>query len=257
MQWNGEEPPRGGGSAVLEEPVAGDNPEEITLAKIVSLAAVDAVNPCALAVLTLLLVAILTYNPGKRRNVMFAGLAFSLAVFVMYLVYGLVIVRFFQAVQALTSVSLVLYTALGALAIVLGLLNIRDFFSYRPGGLGTEMPMRMRVGVKKILAGVTSPGGAFSMGILVTLFLLPCTMGPYIIAGGLLSVLDTIHAVPMLLLYNLIFVLPMIVITAAVYVSIARVDDVSGWKDKNIRRLHLAAGAVMLLLGVAMVVGWV
>lgn len=33
--------------------------------------------------------------------------------------------------------------------------------------------------------------------------------------------------------------------------------DVSSWKDKNIRRLHLVAGVIILALGAAMILGWV
>ncbi len=231
--------------------------EELTMAKILSLAAVDAVNPCAIAVLTLMLIAILTYNPKKKKNVLLAGLAFVVSVFIMYIIYGLVIIKFFQLVQALTSIRLILYKILGGAAIVLGILNMRDFFSYKPGSVGTEMPLFMRPKVKKIIGHVTSPRGAFVVGAFVTIFLLPCTIGPYVIAGGILSALELVKAMPPLLLDNLIFVLPMVAITLIVYAGIAKVEDVSGWKDRNIRYLHLVAGIIMALLGIAMIFGWV
>jgi len=101
---------------------------ELNFPTIISLAAVDAVNPCAIAVLTLMLIAIMTYRPEKRRNVLLAGLAFTVSVYVMYFIYGLVIIRFFQVVQALTMVRLTLYKILGVAAIILGILNIKDFF---------------------------------------------------------------------------------------------------------------------------------
>jgi len=230
---------------------------ELTLPKIVSLAAVDAVNPCALAVLTLMLIAILTYNPKKKRNVLLAGLAFSISVFVMYLFYGLVIIRFFQLIQTLTTIRLWLYKILGLLAVILGLLNLRDFFHYKPGRLGTEMPMMLRPKVKKIISRVTSPRGAFVVGLFVTVFLLPCTIGPYVIAGGILSALELVKTIPWLLIYNSIFILPMLAITLIVYAGVKRVEDISGWKEKNIRYLHLVAGLIIICLGVAMLMGWV
>jgi len=229
----------------------------LTLAKILSLAAVDAINPCAIAVLTLMLIAILTYNPKKKRNVLLAGLAFTTSVFIMYLFYGLVIIRFFQLVQALTSIRLWLYTILGVAAVILGILNIKDFFRYKPGGVCTEMPLKIRPTVQKIISGITSPKGAFAVGIFVTIFLLPCTIGPYVIAGGILSALELFATIPWLLFYNFIFVLPMLVITAGVYKGFAKVEDVSGWKEKNIRHLHLIAGIIMMGLGIAMVMGWI
>lgn len=231
--------------------------EGLTLAKISSLAAVDAVNPCAIAVLTLMLIAILTYNPKNKKNVLLAGLAFVSSVYILYMVYGLVIIRFFQLVQALTAIRLALYKLLGLVAIALGLLNVRDYVKYKPGGLGTEMPLFMRPKVKKIIGGVTSPKGAFLVGAFVTVFLLPCTIGPYVIAGGILSAMELLKTIPWLMVYNLIFVSPMLAITVIVYAGIAKVEDVSGWKENNIRYLHLIAGTIMLLLGAAMIAGWV
>jgi len=204
-----------------------------------------------------MLIAIITYNPKNRKNIILAGTAFSLSVFVMYLFYGLVIIKFFQVVQALTSVRLLLYKILGGIAIILGILNIKDFFYYKPGGLGTEMPMFLRPKVKKIISGITSPKGAFTIGAFVTVFLLPCTIGPYVIAGGLLSAFELMMVVPWLLLYNFIFILPMLAITLVVYAGIKKVEDVSEWKDKNIKYLHLISGIIIFLLGLAMFMGWV
>jgi len=230
---------------------------ELTLTKIISLAAVDAVNPCALAVLTLMLIAILTYNPTKRYKVLAVGLAFSFTVFFVYLLYGLVIVRFFQLITLLTNIRLTLYKILAVFAILLGLLNLKDFVRYKPGGLLTEMPMRFRPTVKRIISGVTSVKGAIVIGSFVTIFLLPCTMGPYIIAGGILSALELLKTLPWLLLYNLIFISPMIGITVVVFIGFTTVENISKWREKNIKYLHFIAGLIILGLGIAMLMGWV
>ena len=231
--------------------------QELTLLKILSLAAVDAVNPCEIAVLTMILIAILTANPKNRKRVLWAGLAFSLAIVLMYLVYGLIIIKFFQVVQTLKGIGAIIFKVLAVLAILLGLFNIRDFINYRPGGFATEMPIFLRPKVKKLIATVTSPKGAFVIGLLVTLFLIPCTMGPYFIAGGLLSSLELLKTLPWLILYNLVFILPMIIITFVVYFGFTTVENVSGWKERNIRYLHLIAGIILVLLGIAMLAGWV
>jgi cytochrome c biogenesis protein CcdA len=229
--------------------------QELTLAKIISLAAVDAINPCAFAVLILILVAILTDNPSKKSKVLWAGLAFALAVFLTYLVYGLVIVIFFQAIRALTYVKPFLHIVIAVIAILLGLLNIRDFLSYVPGRFATEMPVMFRPKVKKIISKVTSPLGAFIVGAFVTTFLLPCTVGPYLIAGGILSSLQLVHTLPWLGLYNFVFALPMVIITLIIYFGFSSVENVSGWRERNIKYIHLAAGLIMLILGIAMLTG--
>lgn len=231
---------------------------DLTIGKITALAAADAVNPCAIAVLTLVLITILTANPRKKNKVLLGGLCFTLTVYLLYMVYGFVFIGVFKTfVQGVASVRPYLYNVLAALAILLGLLNIRDFFRYRQGHVGTEMPLFMRPKMKKVVSRITSPSGAFLIGAFVTLFLLPCTIGPYIIASGILSSLDFVKTIPWLLLYNFIFVLPMIIITVIVYAGYSTVERVSGWKDHHIRGLHLIAGIILVGLGVAMVVGLV
>lgn len=228
---------------------------ELTWSKLISLAAVDAINPCALAVLTLMLIAIITYDPKKKENILYAGLAFSFSVYVMYLFYGLILIKFFQVIQALASIRLLLYQVLGVAAIILGFLNLKDFFWYKPGGFMTEMPMRMRPAAGKLIKKMTSPQGAFLLGAFVTIFLLPCTIGPYVIASGILSILDLVQTLPYLLIYNFIFILPMLAITASVYLGFARAQEVKEWKNKNVRYLHLVSGTIIIILGILMVFG--
>lgn len=227
----------------------------ITLAKVISLATVDAINPCALAVLAMMLIAIITYNPKKKINVLLSGLSFSLAVFVMYMIYGIFIIKSFQIMSSIVMVRIWLYKILGFLAIILGLLQIKDFFIYSPGGITTEMPLIIRPKVKNIINGITSPYTAFGVGLFVTVFLLPCTIGPYIILGGMLSYSEIFKSIHLLILYNLIFILPMLLITGIVYFGISKIENISSWKDKNIKILHLISGIIILALGIVMLLG--
>jgi len=257
FQWNGEKlkvpvtPPE---EPSQKEPFSGEPLKEpdpnFTLAKVVSLAAVDAVNPCALAVLTLMLIAILTYNPTKRRNILLAGLAFVLSVFVMYLVYGMVIIKSFQLIQALTAIRLWLYKILGFGAIILGCFQMKNFFR-------SQRVCKISPRVDKIISKVTSPKGAFGVGAFVTVFLLPCTIGPYIICGGLLSFYGMLKSLPWLLLYNLIFVLPMLVVVLIIYFGLSKIEDISSWQARNMKYLDLASGLIILGLGGAMILGLV
>jgi cytochrome c biogenesis protein CcdA len=254
FQWNGPELeipvfPSEEGLPPEEETPAGTE-LKLTLPKILSLAAVDAVNPCALAVLTLMLIAILTYNPTKKRNILLAGLAFIVAVFLMYLIYGLIIIKSFQVIQALTFVRLWLYKILGLGAIILGCFKLRDFFRYRA-------VCKVSPRVDRIISKITSPKGALLVGAFVTLFLLPCTIGPYIICGGILCPFGILKSLPWLLLYNLIFILPMLVVVLIIYLSLGKVEDISSWQAKNIKYLNLISGLVILGLGIAMVLGLV
>ncbi len=231
---------------------------EANFAKITMLALADSVNPCAIAVLTMVLISILIQHPKKKKYVLAAGLAFSLAVYICYLFYGVVIIQLFKGfAQILRQNSSYIYTGLAFLAMVIGALNIKDYFHYKAGGFATEMPLFMRPKVKRIINKITSPLGAFVIGLLVTLFLLPCTIGPYVVASGLLSQLGTLKALPWLMYYNIIFVLPMVLVSLLVYWGFAKVEEVSGWKEANIRKLHLIAGILIFLVGLGILFGWI
>jgi cytochrome c biogenesis protein CcdA len=230
----------------------------VTIAKIITLALADAINPCALAVMTMVLVSILLTNPGKKYKVLLGGFSFTFAVFVGYFFYGLIIVQLFKSFVEFTSVIYPYLTkALAIIAIILGVLNIKDFINYKPGRFATEMPMKFRPRVRMLIKKITSPLGAFFIGIFVTLFLLPCTIGPYVIASGILSALDIFKTIPYLILYNLIFIIPMLAITIIVYAGISTTEKVSMWKEKNIKYIHLVTGLLLIALGIAIFTGLV
>lgn len=226
--------------------------------RITGLALADSVNPCAIAVLTMVLVSILVENPKNKRNVLLSGFSFVAAIFLGYLFYGAVITQFFLLfAEFLRENSVYVYKGLAILAMIIGALNIKDYFYYKKGSFATEMPLFMRPKVKKITKKITSPKGAFIIGFVVTLFLLPCTMGPYVVASGILSELGILGALPWLVYYNVLFLIPMAIIIMLVYFGFKKVEEVSGWKDRNIKKLHLIAGILLFLVGLALLNGWI
>ncbi len=218
----------------------------LTLPAVLSGAAVDAINPCAFAVLIILITAVL--GAGGRRRALFAGFAFSLSIFVSYYAMGL---GLYSAVEA-AGVTRALYIAVAALAILLGLFNLKDYLWYGKWFV-MEVPLSWRPRLREIIRRATSVPGAFLIGFAVSLFLLPCTSGPYIVILGLLARTETrLDAMLWLLLYNIIFVAPMIAITLAVHYGLTTTEKAEAWRAGHLRALHLIAGVIILLLGVAM-----
>ena len=229
----------------------------LTLWKITSLALVNSVNPCQIAMLVLVLVTILMQNQEKKKKVLFAGLAFISAVYIGYLFYGIILVQLFQTFTGvLRQSSIYIKYIFGILSMLIGALQIKDFFFYKKGSFATEMPIWMRPKAKKIIQKITSPVGAFFTGFIVTLFLTPCTMAPLLIATESLAQLGLIKALPWLLYFNLIIIIPLIIITLVIYKGFATAEDVSNWKERNVRVLHLIAGILLFLVGVALLRGW-
>jgi cytochrome c biogenesis protein CcdA len=229
---------------------------ELTIATVLGLAAADAINPCELAILLMVLMAILTRFPRDRKKVLKIGLAFTATMFVMYFLYGLLLVNVFKTVAGMASIKFWMYKVLGVVGIIMGLSNIKDFFSYGSLGYATEVPKKWRPKMKEMISKITSVKGAIVIGIFCSLFLTPCTMGPYIICTGILQPLTMIQVIPWLIIYNLIFVLPMIAITLLVYFGLTTVDSLFGWREKNIKTMHLTIGLILVLIGLALLFGW-
>jgi len=107
--------------------------------------------------------------------------------------------------------------------------------------------------MKTLIRGVTSVPGAFLIGFAVSLFLLPCTSGPYIVILGLLAhATEWGYAMALLVLYNFIFVLPMLIITGAIYFGFTTTEKAEEWRKGKLKILHLIAGIIILLLGIGM-----
>ena len=238
---------------VSQKPEAQDNYKKLGVIKIISLALADAVNPCAFAVLLMLLLAITTATDRNAKKILLSGLAFIGSVFVMYFIYGLLLTTIFQSLTE--GISVIIYKIFSVLAILLGIWEIKDFFNYKPGSFATEMPMGLRPKVQRLIAKATTPGGAAIIGLFVTLFLLPCTIGPYIIATSSLAFIDLLKSIPLLLLYNIIFIIPMLIITLLVVFGIKKIEDLGSWRKNNIKYMHLIAGLIILILGIFMLFG--
>lgn len=248
---------KGKGCPTLEEKdatghVGAKSPSEelksLSLLTVIGAAIVDSINPCAIAVLLILLGALLA--AGNKKKAIKAGFAFTISIYIVYFLFGL---GLFSALQV-TGLSFWFYKVIGVLAIIIGLFNLKDFFWYGGGGFVMEIPRRWRPALKNMLGKVTTPISAFIIGFAVCLFELPCTGGPYIVILGLLAEKTTqLQAIPILLLYNLFFILPLVIITLMIYFGFSSVEKAGEWKEKNIRLLHLIAGLIMLVLGILVV----
>jgi cytochrome c biogenesis protein CcdA len=229
--------------------------EKLTVPIVISAAFVDAINPCAFAVLIILMTAALSLT-DKKKALKF-GLAFTLSIYISYFLLG---IGLFSALQA-SGLSHSFYVFVTILAVIVGLLNIKDYFWYGKGLL-MEVPLSWRPAMKKILRSATTPFGAFLIGFVVSIFELPCTGGPYIVILGLLAKEVTRSiGIFYLLLYNLIFVSPLIILSFVIYKGLSTTSQLESIRQKKLRLLHLIAGILMLFIATIMIIsllkGWV
>ena len=99
---------------------------------------------------------------------------------------------------------------------------------------------------------VSAPG-AILLGIFVAAVELPCTGGPYLAITTLLARIGFNYTVlSYLLLYNFIFVLPLIIILLLVYFGM-KTKDIKKWKQNKRKWMRLFIGIVMLILGILLI----
>jgi cytochrome c biogenesis protein CcdA len=220
---------------------------EVPILVLLLAALADAANPCALAVLILLLATVIS---AKGKNyALFSGFMFSLAIFLSYLLMG------FGVYKAITVFNIAKYLSLGAgiLAILIGLANFKDVFWYGKFFI-MEVPLSWRPKMQEIIRSATSPWSAFGVGFVVSLFLVPCASGPYVsILAKLAEKVDPAKTILLLVFYNLVFVLPMILITLAMYFFNVKMKKLEALRKDNLRLLHAITGIIMLVLGIYLI----
>jgi len=210
--------------------------ETLTLA-----ALADSINPCALAVLLILLEGLILI----RKNILATGLAFVAGIFISYLLIGLGLLTGLTLINNANIFHLIISVA----AILIGILNIKDYFWY---GLGIrmEIPIAWRPRLGSIINRAVQPLLAFLIGFLISFFELPCTGGPYLFAMGLLKGQPiTLSLFSLLVYYNLIFILPLVIIIIGIHFSYLKIERVQEWRKKNIRLFHLVGGVILLGIG--------
>jgi cytochrome c biogenesis protein CcdA len=211
-------------------------------------ALIDSLNPCALSVLIFLLISIAA--AASRRRILIIGGSYIAAVFLFHLFMGIGIFSF----VTLTGLSKAFSLLGAAVAIMLGLITLSDvvrnketfFLSVSASGKGI-MAQYIR------LASIPA---AFVLGILAGLLGFSCTGGIYISILALMSRnLTFASGLPYLILYNIIFILPLVLVTllAAYGMSPKKADS---WRTEHKRTLRLVIGLVLVALGIVVFLGW-
>jgi cytochrome c biogenesis protein CcdA len=187
---------------------------------------IDGLNPCAFATI-IFFVSYLTLSGKKGKQIIITGASFTLGVFIAYLLVGLGFYKVLDLISGFTSIiSKIVYILTAVLCLVLAVLSIRDFIKVRKGDLSDMAlklpePLRMRINqtVREGRKASSHIVSAFVTGLLISLLELACTGQIY------LPVIISMSSVPAmrgqallyLLLYNLMFIMPLIVVFVLAY----------------------------------------
>ena len=225
--------------------------DSLTIPVIVAAAALDSINPCVIGVLIFLLAFLLKVFKSPNRMLL-GGLVYAIAVYATYFALGFGIL-----VAAVgTGVTRAVYWLAAGIAIVAGLLEIKDFFWYGKGFSLQMIPgadKRIKRYTEKIKeldkkSKLFSYGMAFFLGVFVPLVELPCTGAPYFAILALIGEHAYTKAVPYLLLYNLVFIAPLFVIIGLVYFGKSS-EKLEEWRKRHRRSMRLVTGLFLIGLG--------
>ena len=220
-------------------------PGDLTLAMVVVAALADSINPCAISVMVFLL--IFLTGLGDRRKVLGIGAVYIVTVYIVYLLAGLGALTFLHS----TAMTRYIYYVAAALSIIIGLINIKDYFFFGKG-VTMAIPESRKPTIKKYVEKATVPA-AIVLGFAVSMFELPCTGGIYLAILSLLSnEMTMMQGIPYLALYNAIFVLPLVIILALFLMGVSA-EKANEWRLEKRRSLKLILGLVMLLIGAVMI----
>jgi len=216
---------------------------QVILSTVLVAGLLDSLNPCAISV-ALLFIAVMFTLEKNRRVILKIGFFYILSVYLTYFLIGLGLLR---TIHFFNIPNLVVRAG-AFVAIFFGILNIKEYFFPN-----LPFKIRMPIGARhKALewAYKTSIPAAVVMGVIIGITEFPCSGSVYLAIIGLLSAKVTFFiGILYLLLYNLLFVSPLILIFL---LSTNRMitEKMINWQERQGRKMHLILAVLMIGLGI-------
>ena len=230
------------------------NEQTLTLPAIIGAGLLDSLNPCAFALLLVFvatMLAMLQRQPDAagaakaRRWLLSRGGIYIIGIFLTYLVLGLGLLGALEFAKTLSSTHIVSRIA-ALVALGLGLLAFQEALLPE---FGSRLSAHMDMARMRGLVSRMSMPALFGAGVLVGLCTVPCAGSVYLAVLALLSAQATFaQGVGYLVLYNIVFVAPLVIILALassppIYRKLAR------WQLRQRLALKLATGVVTIAVG--------
>ena len=195
---------------------------------------VEGLNPCALATLVFF-ISYLTMIGGKRKEILMVGIGFSVSSFMTHLLLGVGILSFIQHFSFFPFFTRLVYGFTFAVSLLLGGLSFYDYIQLkkgRPAKMTLQVPDFLKKKIHRIIRTRSNEFEAnqgrrpvrfllvaFLIGSIVTLFQSTCTSQVYIPTLLFVANIPSLKgsAVFYLVLYNLIYVLPLLALFSIAY----------------------------------------
>jgi len=201
---------------------------------VISAALIDGINPCAFTVIVFF-ISFLALQGYRKRELIIIGLSFISVVFITYLLIGLGIFNFLYRLKGFWLVTRVFNISIGVLSIILGILAVYDLIKWKRTGETDGLLLQLPPAVKNRIHNIIglhyrkSKGGqaeiarpqffrlftsALVTGFLVSILEAICTGQVYLptITFVLKTTSLKMQALGYLVLYNLMFIVPLLAI---------------------------------------------
>jgi cytochrome c biogenesis protein CcdA/glutaredoxin len=216
---------------------------------------IDGLNPCAFATLVFF-ISYLTFTGRRGRDILLVGISFALGVFLTYLLVGVGLLKIVQSLSFFTAVGRWIYLLTALLCVVLATLTFRDYFRARkgqPGEMALKLPLNLRRRINKVIRENAQTGAfvamAFVTGFVVSLLELACTGQVYL--PTIVYVMSQPElagqAFFYLLLYCLMFILPLVVVFALAYFGTSS-EQLGQFINRHTSSIKLITGLLFVAL---------
>lgn len=222
---------------------------------------VDSLNPCAIGMLVLLLGYLVIFSK-KEKEVFKIGLAYIASIYVTYFAIGLIFYKYVSSISQ-SEFSFYFRKVLALALILAGLINLKDYIlAYmRPEGkvyafldsFHLEVPKSSQGLLRPLIEKATVPS-TILLGILVTFLGAPCSLPIY---AGTATILAHSGLSPVIILgyfiyYNLLFVLPLIILWLIIWRA-RKLVEIREWEHKVKKWMKLALGVLLVAMGIWMI----
>jgi cytochrome c biogenesis protein CcdA len=216
---------------------------------------IDGLNPCAFATIVFF-VSYLSLSGRKGRELLLVGGSFTLGVFLTYLGVGLGLSALAQAVGFMSTFGRWVYALTAIICLVLAGISFSDYLKARRGEAG-DMALSLPTFLRKRINAVIRKGQsarafvlvAFVTGVAISVIEFACTGQVYL--PTIVFVLSDpdlqARAMAYLLLYNIFFVLPLIVVFALAYYGTTS-EQFGAVLRKHASKVKLATAVLFLAL---------
>lgn len=228
--------------------------ESIALVPIILAGLADGINPCAFTTI-IFLISYLSVIGRNRRQILITGVIYTTAVFLTYLALGFGLLNIVQKLVNISYVSRIIYALTALASLVVSVLSFRDYRLAKKGRfkdmtlkLSEDMQKRIHKSIHSKIKSLGTVSAALILGILVAMFELPCTGQVYLPIVTALSFPELRSmALPYLLVYNLMFIIPLIVVFIVAYLGVS--SNIIGERFKNnVAVIKLIMGCVFMIL---------